>query len=370
MKVNQIPQALPMDRERCVFMNSISAKATVVILNWNGLAYLEHCLSTVLAQTYPNFEVVLVDNGSTDGSAGWVADHFPQVRVIALTENLGFAAGNNQAIAQSDGEYVVTLNNDTWVEPQWLAELVRAAELDPQVGMCASKMLFARHPEMINSTGISMDRVGIAWDRQGGETDNREERAVIEVFGPCAGAALYRRTMLEQIGLFDIDFFAYLEDVDLAWRAQLCGWRCLYSPQARVYHVHSGTSGEGSIFKARLLGRNKVWTILKNYPLPQLLRYGILIAFYDLAAIGYSVLGRRDGIALAGRLQGLRQLPAIWRKRQVTQALMRQHNPRADHEWLDLLDTLTVPWRIPARYAHLNLVSPLHGSEWTGSKAE
>lgn len=329
----------------------MSPKVSVVILNWNGRRYLDDCLTSLQAQTYTDFEIILVDNGSTDGSVEWVVEHFPQVRVTCNETNAGFAAGNNQAIRASQAEFVATLNNDTRVEPDWLAVLVATAEGDSTVGMCASKMLFANRPDVINSTGISLDPVGIAWDRRGGELDDRQETKLAEVFGPCAGAALYRRAMLDQIGLFDERFFAYLGDVDLAWRARLAGWRCLHVPQARVYHVHSATAGEGSPFKNRLLGRNKVWSIAKNYgPTGRLLAYLPLILLYDLAAVLYALVVRRDVSSLQGRLEGLRGLPGVWRQRRMAQALRRGSR---EQPWHRYLSPLVPPWRVPARYRHL-----------------
>ncbi|MFQ6059195.1 MAG: glycosyltransferase family 2 protein [Anaerolineae bacterium] len=297
----------------------MNATASIIILNWNGRPYLEGCLSSVMAQTYPDFEVVLVDNGSTDGSTEFVARRFPQVRIIRHDENLGFAAGNNAAIRATRSLYIATLNNDARAEPAWLAELVEAMESDAQVGMCASKMLYAHRPEVIDSAGLSPDVAGIAWNRRWGERDRGDDAGPMEVFGACAGAALYRRAMLDQIGLFDEDFFAYLEDADLAWRARLAGWKCLYVPTAVAHHVHSATGGVGSPFKNYLLGRNKIWTIVKNYPGPQLFCYLPLIVAYDLAAVAYGLLVRGDMSPLRGRLAALHALPTMWRKRRAIQ---------------------------------------------------
>ena len=338
-------------------------KVTVIVINWNGRHFLDDCLRTLLAQAYPNFEVILADNGSRDGSVDHVRTAYSTVKIMAFAENLGFAEGNNRAILASEGEYVITLNNDTWVEPGWLAALVAAAESDPGVGMVASKMIFARNPTMVNSTGICMDPVAIAWDRNGGDTDDPSDAQIEAVFGPCAGAALYRRAMLDEIGLFDVDFFAYLEDVDLAWRAQLCGWRALYTAQARVFHIHSGTSKEGSIFKSRLLGRNKIWTIIKNYPNRFIWFYLPLIIVYDLAAVLYSGLGRRDMAAFSGRLQGLRKLPIMMRKRRALRTLRRQLCENRSCDWQARLDPLIAPWRIPARYRHLALIDLTRSTE-------
>jgi GT2 family glycosyltransferase len=296
----------------------MSAKVSLIILNWNGRPYLEGCLSSVMAQTYPDFEAVLVDNGSTDGSAEFVAQRFPQVHIIRHDENLGFAAGNNTAIRATQSPYVATLNNNARVESTWLAKLGKAMEADDQVGMCASKMLYAHQPHVIDSAGLSPDVAGIAWNRRRGERDRGDDAGPREVFGACAGAALYRRATLNQIGLFDEDFFAYLEDVDLAWRARLAGWKCLYVPTAVAHHVHSATGRVGSPFKNYLLGRNKIWTIVKNYPSPQLFTYLPLIVAYDLAAVMVGLV-RGDISPLWGRLAVIRGLPTVCRKRRAIQ---------------------------------------------------
>ena len=206
----------------------MNRKSSIIVVNWNGKRFREGCLSALLAQTYSPYEIILVDNGSRDGSVDFVAERFPEVRIIENGENLGFAAGNNVAIRVARGDYIVTLNNDTRAELDCLEELVKVVETDPKIGMCASKMLFCYHTGVLNSTGISLDVAGIAWDRRGGERDDGLEREPLEIFGPCVGAALYRREMLDEVGLFDEDFFAYHEDVGLAWRARSRGWRCMH----------------------------------------------------------------------------------------------------------------------------------------------
>jgi len=286
---------------------------SVIVVNWNGKEYLGPCLSSLLTQTYPSYEVILVDNGSTDGSIAYVQERFPQVKVIANGTNIGFAGGNNVAIKVTSGEYVATVNNDTVAHPRWLDELMRGAQSEPSVGMVASKILFHHRRDVIDSAGIAVDKAGIGWNLRHGERDNGQSEEPAEVFGACAAAALYRRAMLNEVGLFDEDFFAYYEDVDLAWRARLRGWRCLYNPRAIVYHVHSATGGEGPS-KNRLLGRNKVWTIVKNYPSPHVLLFLPLILLYDWAAIWYT-LSRGDVSAVEGRLAALRLLPKMLRKR-------------------------------------------------------
>lgn len=330
---------------------------SVVVVNWNGRRYLEECLAALLVQTYSPFEIVLVDNGSTDDSVPFVRERFPQVRLVLLERNTGFAAGHNRGIAASRGVYVATLNNDAIPEPGWLGALVAAAERDPQVGMVASKMLFYDRPTVVNSAGICVDRAGIAWDRHGGWPDDPNEPSV-EVFGPCAGAALYRRGLLDEVGLFDESFFCYLEDVDLAWRARLAGWRCWYAPDARVLHHHSGTAGDASAFKRYHLGRNKVWLIAKNYPMPELLTHLPLIVAYDLlAVVGMLLTGHRHGYApsarlasLTGRLVGLAGLPRAL-------AARRRILARARRQVFRHLEPLALPWDVPQRWAHLKVAN-------------
>ncbi len=319
----------------------------LVIVNWNGLRHLSACFEALRAQTSTDFQVWLVDNGSTDGSVAWIRSHHPQVNVIVNDTNRGFAAANNQAIRAGQAPYIATLNNDTIPDARWLAELARALDEDPRCGMAASLMLFADRPHIINSAGIAVDRLGIAWDRLGGQPVAESETAITPVFGPCAGAALYRRAMLDEIGLFDEDFFAYLEDVDLAWRAQWAGWEAVYVPNARVLHCHSATAGEGSPFKRRLLGRNKVWLILKNYPLPYLWMYWPLMWAYDAAAVGRALIMRSAAGVVSGRREGWLGAARAWRKRR---SLLRRRSAR---QMLALLAPAQSPSAVLARYRHL-----------------
>jgi GT2 family glycosyltransferase len=318
---------------------------SVIIPNLNGIAHLQRCLSSLLAQEYPRFEVWLVDNASDDGSVPFVARQFPQVKIIRNDSNLGFAAANNVAIRRSAGEYIATLNNDTAVEPGWLESLAGALLAEPDIGMCASQMLYFSDPPLVDSAGLAPDKAGLAWNLLSGEPP-RTDAELPEVFGPCAGAALYRRSMLEQVGLFDGDFFAYLEDVDLAWRARLAGWRCRYVPAAVVYHLHSATGGEGSPLKSYLLARNKIWTLVKNYPSPQVRHFFPLIAFYDLLAYLYRLRSGHGLVALRGRLDALRRLPPMLEKRRRVQGMATEAGRRA--AW-QLMAATQAPWTIARR---------------------
>ncbi len=286
---------------------------SVVIPNYNGKHYLERCLSSLEDQTYEEIEVIIVDNGSWDGSSEYVEERFPWVRIVRNEDNLGFAGGVNSGIAQARGEMILTLNNDTKAERDLVKSLAEAMASDDRVGMCASKMLFC--DRRINSAGICLSRSGAAWDRGMGEVDEGQYDEVEEVFGPCAGAALYRREMLEEIGLFDEDFFAYMEDVDLAFRGQLAGWKCLYVPSAVVYHVHSGTAGFRSDFSVYYGNRNILWYAIKDFPARLLISSLPWIVGRNLFVIPYYALRGQGRTILMSKVDAVKGVPRMLRKR-------------------------------------------------------
>lgn len=316
----------------------------VIVVNWNGRAYLEKCLAALRVQTYRWFEIVLVDNASTDDSVAWVRSAFPEVTVIQLDHNAGFAAANNAGIRATRSDYVALINNDAYAEPEWLTKSIEVAEQHPAAGAVAAKLVFARDPTRINAGGLALDWAGFCWEWRGGELDDPAESEVVECFGPSGAAALYRRAMLDEIGLFDEDFFAYAEDADLNWRALRAGWQCLYAPAARVHHVTSATAGEGSRFKNYLLGRNKVWLLVKNVPTGKYLAWWPVLIGYDAAAVIWGLIARRDTAALAGRLAALRGLRGMWRKRRAS--------PTRTTAYLKVLKPLEPPWRISARFRY------------------
>jgi GT2 family glycosyltransferase len=293
--------------------HSSQCHVSVLIVNWNGRQWLEQCLPALAAQTYLDFETIVVDNGSRDGSVHWLAEQWPTIHVVSLSHNHGFAHGNNLGIAQAHSELIVTLNNDTLVAADWLANMVAAAA-EPQVGMVACHIQQWQRPELLDSAGIEVDWTGTAWQR-GHNFPLAAAPAAGDVFGPSGAAALYRRTMLDEIGLFDEDFFAYYEDVDLAWRAQNAGWRCRYSPAARLRHHHSATGGRLPNQKLFLIGRNKIWTILKNYPWPDLFYMWPIILAGEATAVLYHTVRRGSLVALKARLAALRQAPRMIARR-------------------------------------------------------
>jgi hypothetical protein len=288
---------------------------SVIIVNYNGRAYLDACISSILSQTYPKIEIIFVDNGSSDNSTDYIKDKYPSVVIIACSENYGFAKGNNIGIEAAKGDLVATLNNDTKVTSRWVEELVQSISLDEKIGMCASKMLFMKEPEIINSTGICISRSGACWDRGMSEQDKGQYDSCTDVFGPCAGAAIYRKTMLEDIGLFDEDFCAYMEDADLAFRGRLAGWKCLYVPNAVVYHFHGGTAGYVSDYTIYHGDRNLIWNTFKNFPTQFLITSLPWIICRNLAVVPYYILKGHGSAILRSKIDAIKGMKKVLSKR-------------------------------------------------------
>jgi GT2 family glycosyltransferase len=271
---------------------------SVVIPNWNGKRFLEECLYSIEKQTFSNFELIFVDNGSTDGSSEWVeARYGTWVRTVRNERNLGFAEGNNVGIRLARGKYIVLLNNDTVVEPEWLEELIKPVEADPTVGMCASKVRSYYRPEVLEATGELLFRDGLNRARGHLEVDRGQYDLDVEIFFPPGCGALYRKAMLDEVGLFDEDFFAYGEDADIGLRGRLAGWTCIYAPRAVVYHKGSGSTSRYSAFKAFHVERNRVWIAVKYFPTSLLL----LTPFYTLLRFAFQAYGALVHRGAAGR---------------------------------------------------------------------
>lgn len=318
----------------------MTPRAVVVIANWNGRQLLPNCWRALMAQTFRDFEVIVVDNGSTDGSIDWLASQAASALVIRNSTNQGFAAANNQGIRASTAPLIATLNNDALPEADWLHALIDAADQNESIGMFASKILLLNPIGQLDSAGIEVDRTGIAWNRYWRQPDSASVDESVEVFGPSAAAALYRRSMLDQIGLFDETLFAYYEDVDLAWRAHWAGWRCLYVPTARVEHVHSATSGQGSPFKNFLLGRNKWLVILKNYPFSRLWRYVPLMILTDLGAALVATIRTRNVSPIRGRWAAVR----LWSNVRHWQREVRVKQAEQSIDWRNIFSPIQL-WR-------------------------
>lgn len=293
---------------------------SIIVLNWNGRDLLVECLCALQAQTYPNYEIIVVDNGSTDGSADLVRAQFPSVWLIELPENVGFGAGNNVGYRHAHGEYIALLNNDTRVSPQWLAELCDALRRYPRAGSAASQIVFYDRPDLIDTAGDAYHSVGIARKRGHLKPVGGIFAQESIVFGACAGAALYRRTMLEEIGFFDEDFEIYDDDVDLSFRAQLAGWKCVYVPAALVRHRVAATMSKQTERAMYLIKRNTLWVIWKNMPTALLIRYGIGILVYHLISDVLAILHGYGKSAVRGRIDAMR----AWRQLQVKRAAVQR----------------------------------------------
>jgi GT2 family glycosyltransferase len=297
---------------------------SVVIPNWNGAHHLPTCVNALRAQTYPAVEVIVADNASTDGSRELLAGQYPEVRLVALPENRGFTGACNAGMEAANGEFVALLNNDTEADPGWIAAVVDMFNRHPEAGLVASKMLlfddrrrFHTAGDLYRVDGRLVNR-GV-WEEDRGQYDQEEY-----VFSACGGSSAYRRRLLNEIGLLDNDFFFSCEDMDLAWRAQLAGYRCVYAPKAVVYHRLAATGG--GVTASYYDGRNTLWILIKDYPAALWRKHAlkILRAQWGLA---WEALRAWRGAAARARLRGmaasLSGVPKMLRKRRRIQAHRR-----------------------------------------------
>ena len=319
---------------------------SVVVVNWNRRNLLRACLQSLTNQTVEGFEVILVDNGSEDGSADMASREFGagtafDLKLIRNRDNRGFCAANNQGITASGRRYVALLNNDAEAEPGWLEALTRVFDKGSDIGMAASKILVYDDPARIDKVGHLIYLDGQNRGRGAGELDTGQYDREEEVLWPDGCAAMYRRAMLEQIGGFDEDLFAYADDAELGLRARIAGWRCLYSPGAVVRHHRGATLGLGSPRRLELIERNRVLLATKLFPWSLLWLNGV----YYLARIGaglvaaarnrgearrYAGASGKARIALAlikGDLAALPLIPRFLRKRREISRL-RKLSPR------------------------------------------
>jgi GT2 family glycosyltransferase len=293
--------------------DSENPTVSVIIVNFNGKKFLEECIPSLIIQTCKNLEIIVVDNASSDGSVEYLKSHFEGLVIIENKSNLGFAEGANTGIRNSRGPYILTLNNDTRVEGRCIEGLLQVMNSDDVIGMCAPKMLF---PDgRINSTGICISRSGAAWDRGMFEEDRGQYNSPEEIFGPCGGAALFRRKMFDEIGLFDKDFFLYMEDVDIAFRGQLAGWKCMFVPEAVVYHHHCGTTGFMSDLSIYYGNRNILLYPMKNFPFGTLVISMPWILGRTIAIIPYGIMRGKGKIILKSKIDGLFSIPRMLKKR-------------------------------------------------------
>ena len=270
-------------------------RTTIIIPNYNGIKFLPDCIASLQKQTVGGFEILIVDNGSSDGSLEWIeqaAESDTGIRLISLPENKGFAGGVNEGLRAADSEYVLLLNNDTVAEEDFVEQLEKSISRDDSIFAVSAQMIKASDHSLIDSAGDGITWLGWAYQRG---IDEKAELYQKEcgVFSACAGAAIYRKKVLDEIGIFDEMHFAYLEDIDLSWRARLAGYRIIYSPAAKVYHLGSATSGSKyNSFKVRLSSRNNIYLHYKNQPLLQLIINFIPLL---LGILGKAVFFKKKG---------------------------------------------------------------------------
>ena len=258
-------------------------KVTIVIPNYNGKHFMEPCLSSLSEQTYKDFHILVIDNASSDGSIEYMEENYPDIELIKLQKNYGFSKAVNIGIQHSRTPYVILLNNDTTVDTRYVEEMVKAIEKSSKIFSVSSKMIQMYHPELIDSAGDLYTLLGWGVCRGCGRPVSNYTK-YDEIFTACAGAAIYRRSVFDEIGYFDENHFAYLEDIDIGYRARIYGYYNMYCPTALVYHVGSGTSGSKyNSFKVKLAARNNLYLNYKIMPALQL-----VLNFIPLA-IGYFV---------------------------------------------------------------------------------
>lgn len=298
---------------------------SVVIPNWNGKRFLAGCLDSLAKQTYPHLEVIIVDNGSRDGSLELLRKDYPWVLLACFQSNTGFSVAVNRGISESSGEFIALMNNDTVADPDWIFELVKAMSERPEVGSCGCKMLAYDNPKLLDGAGDGYRRGGLPGRIGHRELDCGQFDNPRYILGACGGAALYRRTLFDDIGLFDDDYFAYLEDVDLGLRAQSAGYKCFYVPTAIIYHLGCGTTGSGyHPLVVRLSAQNNWNTIVKNIPGPLLLKFLPEILYWQMYYLAVAIV--RGGQLLPwidGSLRALAMLPKMLKKRAEINARRR-----------------------------------------------
>jgi GT2 family glycosyltransferase len=297
---------------------------TVTVLSYDGRHLLEVILPSLARQSFRDFEVVVVDNGSSDDTASWLREHWPEVEIVSLPANVGVTAALNVCARSGRGELLALLNNDLELEPACLGELVSALGEHPEAGWAGAKLMDFAEREIIDGAGDVFTWAATGGRRGHGERDRGQYDEPRAIFGACGGAAMFRRRALAQVGEFDEAFFAFYEDVDWNLRAQLAGFSCRYVPSAVVYHMGSATIGRGlSDFTRYHLWRNTLWIIAKDLPASSLLRHAHQLILGQLVNLAVAVRDRKLHIWLRVWRDGLRGLPRALRERRQVQARRR-----------------------------------------------
>jgi GT2 family glycosyltransferase len=295
-------------------------KVSVVVPNWNGMRFVGMCLDSLAKLDFEDYEVIVVDNGSADGSREMIEEQYPDVKLLKLPDNMGFAIACNEGIKASNAEYIVLLNNDIEVTPDWLRELYEGMERHPKCGMGTTKMMFLDQRDVFYNTGDLFHSWSAGGGRGQGEKDVGQYEKEDYVFGACAGAGIYRREFFNQVGLFDEDFFIFAEDVDLNMRGQLQGLKAVYLPKAKVYHIGTATVGLYSDRYVYLCKRNDIWVFIKNYSLKMYFKYLSSIWKHQFADIKYFTYRGQGQVLLKSKWDALKLLPQMLYRRNKIQS--------------------------------------------------
>jgi GT2 family glycosyltransferase len=315
---------------------------SIIIVYWNSAKYLPGCLDRISQQTFRDFEIIIIDNGSLDGGTTGLEQIYPQLnlRLERFDSNLGFAVANNLGARLACGKWLVLLNADAFPNSDWLEKLIAATRAYPNIASFSSRQLQANHPNFLDGAGDAYHVSGFAWRIDLGYPADRYGLEVAELFSPCAAAAMYLREAFIEAGGFDEDFFSYYEDVDLGFRLQLKNYRCMYVPQAIVHHVGSATFGVRSDFAFYYSHRNLVWTFVQNMPSTLLWRYLPAHIAANLIYVLYYTLRGRGKVLWKAKWDALHGLPKALEKRREI-----QKNKRVSDT--DLLGIMECGWLKP-----------------------
>lgn len=332
----------------------MNSKVSIIILNYNGLKDTIECLKSLKKITYSNYEIIVVDNGSKGNDADILEEKYKNyIKVIKNKENLGFAEGNNVAIRkvikEGKSDYILFLNNDTFVKSNFLNKLINCAERYPEAGSIQLKMILAKFPQYIDSIGLELSKTGFGFNR-GAYKDSKLYNKEEEIFGCCAGAALYKTKALKDVifdnEIFDKDFFAYYEDFDLALRLQYAGWKSWYCPKAVVYHIRGATGGVRSKFTAYYRTRNQTWNMFKNLPIKFIIKNFHLIFLSQITQIFINLLKGRFYLLpflIKGRIDGCLGLRKIFQKKKK---IIKRVNFSEIEKWIILKWRVNIPKEI------------------------
>lgn len=314
---------------------------SIIIPSLNGGTMLQECLCCLEKQSFKDFEVILADNASTDGSPESAKDFFPGLKVLRFNSNLGFAAACARALETAQGQWIAVLNNDAFPETGWLEESLAAAASDETAGMVAPRVIGDKEENSLDSLGMLAGRNGMSYLAGHGDKEDlhRGSARFQEVFGAPAVAALYSKTMLDEIGFFEKDYFAYYEDVDISFRARWAGWKCILADRARVRHMHSETSETIGLSKTYYLHRNRLRTIIRDWPAASILKNLPFILLDDALSFFGAVYIDGNLDAFRARVDFARALASDLRWRSGQAGIRRAHAQDID-KWLT--------WRYPS----------------------